>query len=814
VSGSIYNNGSAWGQWSGTTTLLTWSIGAHGLILASQYGSGTQYEYIFEVGDTAFNYRWQIYTDNNANTLAFYSPETNEVIIATGSPTTWGYFRLVKATATTFALEYVAQGGTSFTTIASTTVSSSNLANWNIFRAIVDAGTCTNAAARSWRLHSPPLSQADQLLERASNVPVNTTDLKDAYCDGSTPVAATWGQSTGSAARHLTVTGTAVYNIDDPISSGTAIASHTAFLYEFYAGSTADLGATSATQLQDFAGASSPGLGGAFNPTTPSEFGFDALTLGGSFSAAPAGEPGEGSTQALASTQQGAQTQEGSTFASTLGGAFNPAQSDEQASDALTLGNASNAPLEVSSSSYTSAGAFSSPTGVSEEYSTGSVLATTVFSSSHTAFEEWAAGNFAGQLGVSVPSGVFPELAGIASSALGSAQPTGVAEDFPGWSTLAFSSNFITSDTGYEEWFGGGSSSSVGTVSSAQSFAYESYVSVSAVASSLASGFSEESSEGSTAGAVNLSFSHTAFEEWVAAGSGVSFSIGSASAVEAVFGAGSAVAQAFNSYTGASAEASEGSTIGSVNLSFSYTAFEEWGSAGSLQDLANAQTAATLEFVAQAHQSAITTATMTAFAPEYPHPYTYVQDLPMFHPGWLEYSGAGSTTSLGSPQYPFFEEWLGWVLPPNFAGVAGPAQKVRIFSYSSTVETRSYYAVTTAKAYFLQVVKMSDCETIQLQRVAGDTYPTTLAFTDGCRPVNLTGYTQFVLKLVSANYPPVSLAGSLVDARLGKVAFGPTVQQAAELSAGVYAFEVTALSPEGLQRTLLMGDLEILSRPR
>jgi hypothetical protein len=217
--GSILNNGSAWGQRVASTTLATWSLGAHAEALASQYSSGTQWEYLIEIGDTVFNYRWQIYTDNVANTLEFYSPETNAVVIASGSPTTWGYFRLVKSTSTSFALEYVAAGGSSFTTIASTTVSNANLANWNIFRAIVDAGTCSNAGIRSWRLHSPPLSQANQLLERASRTPVNTTDLYAAYADGDTPVAATWGNDTSGNSRHLTVTGTAVYDSGDPIAS-------------------------------------------------------------------------------------------------------------------------------------------------------------------------------------------------------------------------------------------------------------------------------------------------------------------------------------------------------------------------------------------------------------------------------------------------------------------------------------------------------------------------------------------------------------------------------------------------------------------
>jgi hypothetical protein len=780
---------------SGDFRLLFWHNASTGVV------SSADFSQVFEVEYGSGNYV-QLYSNSGDATpeLRSWRNEAGadaQVFVSTTYVSNWIRYMLAR-TGTSWTLYYALVGDTSWTQILTWT----NANAWSglaIVGSVTALGSYTmpGASIRSVRLYTAAHSNANLITDSLSATPT-LGSLWAAWFDGST--ASLDGSDSSGNSRPITVSGTFLTDASDPIAGGASISSYSAFIDLQQSHSAAAWGATSATGRSEPVGASSLNSGATSAPGSISwEAASFAQTIGGVQQGAFAFEPGAHTPSATFDSGTGVLGEQ-ALEQLTLGTDLFP-HAEAYASFAISgLGASSlGSGLEVGGVSSAAAGATFSP-GWVDERSEGSTVGSVIQSLSHSAPEEWAGSSYVSALGTSgIASLEF--LSGGSVGAAGSAQESAQSAEFPSWSLLSFASEFVASESGVVDWVGDGSSAAFGATSGTAVFEGAGYSTGDAQFSS-ATGVVSERSEGSLAGSVNLSASHTMVEEWTGAGTTSAFAV--------VSGVGTLFEQSYSSAAqvsffapGVLSEVSEGSTVGSVIFSLSHSALEEWRGAGSLQAFASTHDAPSVVF--EGHSlSALVSAGVSGIALEYPNPHTYVQDLPMFAPGWVEWTGAGSTTSLGTSQVAFVAEWIGVVTAPSFSNVRGPVQKVRIFSYNATVKIRSYSTV----------VKMSDCEPIWLQRVYADTFPSTLAFTDGCKPINLTGYTQFILRLVSPNYPPVSLTGSIVDARLGKVAFGPTLQQATDLAAGVYGFEVTALSPEGLGRTLLLGDLEILNRPR
>lgn len=222
MSGSIKNNGSAYGSYGASSlgltvsTLLFW-----GKVGSTAYSVGSGYQYIGTYSAWAF--QLEIYINQGSGELRFYSSSVGEIAIATGSPTTWFYFALI-VNGTNVTVETSIPGSNSWTTVASfsVTAASSDVAWFD---------SATSAWLRSARLYNIAMNQAGRLAEKNSRTPVNTTNLVAAWADGETPVAATWGNDTSGNGRNLSVSGTAVYDSDDPIAGSPPPTINKAFFF-------------------------------------------------------------------------------------------------------------------------------------------------------------------------------------------------------------------------------------------------------------------------------------------------------------------------------------------------------------------------------------------------------------------------------------------------------------------------------------------------------------------------------------------------------------------------------------------------------
>ena len=229
MAGSIYLASTAWGRQYGISLSATsWTYSGWIEVAATTYtNTAEQYRIMLEV-DLANDNWYAFYTDSTNDQILFGSNETGAIVVASGANTSWIYYRMVR-NGTNLLVE-VSTNGISFTTVASFTISSSNLFGYWVNNWYPGDIPCF-AYYRSIRLWvGIAFSQAQSISESASAVPVITTNLRGGYADGATPVAATWGTDINSSGNNLTLTGTAVYDASDPISSGIVVSCSTAIL--------------------------------------------------------------------------------------------------------------------------------------------------------------------------------------------------------------------------------------------------------------------------------------------------------------------------------------------------------------------------------------------------------------------------------------------------------------------------------------------------------------------------------------------------------------------------------------------------------